>query len=87
MKPLAKGSEEGGDRSVKFISGIHNHSLPLAGRSVAEVRKKLSGTLNIATDTVANVNGETVKDEAHTTLKAGDTIEFVKHAGEKGLPA
>lgn len=67
-----------------MISGVHNHQLPLAGKSVAEVRSKLSGTLNIARDTAAVVNNETVGDEAKTTLKAGDTIEFVKHAGEKG---
>ena len=67
---------------VRVLYGIHALEVDVAGRSVAEIRHALAQPLNISPRAVAVVDGEVVA-EAHL-LQAGQQLEFVRLAGEKG---
>lgn len=54
------------------------------GKTVEEVASLLSSVLNLPEGAIATVNGKTVEDQSETTLKKGNTLEFVKPAGSKG---
>ena len=54
----------------------------IEGKSVGEVRRTLRDILNIPEGARALVNGETVEDNYKLAL--GDSLEFVKPAGQKG---
>jgi hypothetical protein len=69
--------------AVEVSSGVNNMSLQLAGKTVGEVRTQLSSVLNIDGDYSAEVNGAAVN--ASHTLKDGDSLEFVKASGTKGV--
>ena len=51
-------------------------------RTVAEVRAHLAGAYNIAPEATVHVHG--VEAGEDTRLRAGDCLEFVRAAGEKG---
>lgn len=67
---------------VKVVYGVHALEASLAGRSVQGVREALAQPLNISPQAVALVNGQEV--EAGHVLGAGELLEFVRYAGEKG---
>ncbi len=75
------GSGAGSD-TVQFVWGSTIHDLDLADMSVGEVHAMLGGAYNLAPDAVATVNGE--EANSSTRLSRGDTLEFVRAAGEKG---
>lgn len=68
--------------SNRVINGVNQLDSDLVGKTVGQVRAMLAQVLNIAPDAVANVNGE--RADSDRTLEAGDELEFVKAAGEKG---
>lgn len=68
--------------TVRILYGIHALEVDVAGRTVAEVRQALALPLNISPRAVAVVGGEVVA-EGHL-LQAGQQLEFVRLAGEKG---
>jgi hypothetical protein len=72
--------EEAG--KVKVVYGVHTIAASLAGRTVQGVREALAQPLNISPQAVALVNGQEV--EAGHVLNAGELLEFVRYAGEKG---
>jgi hypothetical protein len=72
--------EEAG--KVKVVYGVHTLAASLAGRTVRGVREALAQPLNISPQAVALVNGREV--EAGHVLNAGELLEFVRYAGEKG---
>ncbi|MBI3003429.1 MAG: hypothetical protein HYY54_07425 [candidate division NC10 bacterium] len=70
--------------AVRIVYGIHALEAAVAGRTVAEIRQALAQPLNISPRAVAVVDGEVVA-EGHL-LQAGQQLEFVRLAGEKGAP-
>jgi sulfur carrier protein ThiS len=78
QKPLSQAHSG----QVKIIYGVHNLEAAIAGKSVSEVRQALKEPLNIDPRALALVNGRDVA--ASHILKAGDQLEFVRLAGEKG---
>ena len=70
------------DGTVLVIWGPNMDELDAAGLTVDEVRQQLSTAFHIAPDADVNVNGVTASGD--TRLLAGDNLEFVHIAGEKG---
>jgi len=70
--------------TVRILYGIHALEVAVAGRTVAEIRQALAQPLNISPRAVPVVDGE-VAAEGHL-LQAGQQLEFVRLAGEKGRP-
>lgn len=68
--------------SVRVICGINEGRYPVAGRSIAEVRKGLRDAFNFSTEHVAEVNGRRCEDKE--VLQKGDTLELIKEFGHKG---
>jgi len=67
---------------ITVISGAHLQSFPLAGMAVAHARVLIEQLMSLHPDAPTLVNGRPV--EGGYELQAGDTLEFVHHAGEKG---
>ena len=67
---------------VRVLHGVHTLEANLAGRTVADVRQALRQALNISPQAVAIVDGREV--EEGFILLAGQQLEFVRLAGEKG---
>lgn len=67
---------------VRVLYGVHSLEADLAGRTVRDVRQALLQALNISPQAVAVVDGREVEDGA--ILIAGQQLEFVRLAGEKG---
>ena len=67
---------------VRVLHGVHSLEANLAGRTVADVRQALRQALNISPQAVAIVDGLEVQESA--ILLAGQQLEFVRLAGEKG---
>ena len=68
--------------SVKIIHGANDGSFAVVGTSVASVQASLVDAFNIPLDVLAFVNGKRVRSDFR--LRAGFTLEFVKHWGRKG---
>ncbi len=68
--------------TVQVSCGATSGRFPVTGRSVAEIGEFLREVLNVDKLSTGLVNGKEV-DGAYT-LKAGDTLEFLKPAGKKG---
>ena len=69
-------------QQVHVQYGVHALEANLAGRTVADVRQALRQALNISPQAVAIVDGREV--EEGVILVAGQQLEFVRLAGEKG---
>jgi hypothetical protein len=67
---------------VRILYGVHSLEADLAGRTVRDVRQALRQALNISPQAVAVVDGREVEEGA--ILLAGQQLEFVRLAGEKG---
>jgi hypothetical protein len=78
----ARGAPEGSG-AVRVICGVHALDTRVAGRTVGDVRAALSQALNISPEAIAVVDG--VEAGADHVLRAGEQVEFVRLAGEKGL--
>jgi hypothetical protein len=72
------------EAAVRVLYGIHALEVDVAGRTVAEIRHALAQPLNISPRAVPVVDGAVVA-EGHL-LQAGQQLEFVRLAGEKGRP-
>jgi hypothetical protein len=77
----AKGQARANEQ-VRILYGVHSLEADLAGRTVRDVRQALRQALNISPQAVAVVDGREVEDG--TILLAGQQLEFVRLAGEKG---
>lgn len=67
---------------VRVLYGVHALEANLAGRLVSDVRQALRQALNISPQSVAVVDGREVGESF--ILLAGQQLEFVRLAGEKG---
>lgn len=74
---------QGGQATVCY--GVYVESNTLSGKSIKEVRQTYARLWNIPPDAVA-YKGKTAMDETYE-IQSGDTIEFFRKAGEKGLVA
>jgi len=68
--------------NIGVVHGIYTHQVPLAGMTIRRARAELSERLNIAPDAIALVDGNEAGDDF--VLTAGQVLNFVKDAGEKG---
>lgn len=68
--------------AVRVIYGVHSIEANIAGRSVGEIRTALKQALNIGPQAVAVVDGREILESY--MLQAGQVLEFVRLAGEKG---
>ena len=75
------GTENGGGM-VQVVWGPLVDDLDVAGMSVDEVATLLRDPYHLAPGAIATVNG--VEADPSTRLVRGDTLEFVRAAGEKG---
>jgi uncharacterized protein YggU (UPF0235/DUF167 family) len=73
-------------KTVKVVSGINVIEVPVAGKTVAEIREALAQPLSISPEAEAVVDGKKVDedDEKDVTIEEGQQLEFVKSAGVKG---
>jgi hypothetical protein len=79
-RPAAQ--QQGERAEVEVIYGASVQDFAVGGQTLREARDVIAGILQIPPDSPALVNGEPVP---HTyRLAAGDTLEFIHHAGEKG---
>ena len=62
--------------------GPYAETLPVAGLSVGEVRRRFRDRLDIDPDAVAVVDGHEVGDDH--TVAPNELVTFVRRAGEKG---
>jgi hypothetical protein len=86
-RPIGSGVRTGGDDdtdsgTVQVTWGALIDDLEIAGMTVGDVQTLLQATYNIAPGVQTNVNGE--EADADTLLATGDSLEFVRAAGEKG---
>jgi len=70
------------ESQVRVLYGVHAIEANLAGRAVGDVRQALRQALNISPQAVAVVDGREVEESV--LLQAGQQLEFVRLAGEKG---
>jgi hypothetical protein len=73
------------DESAGLASVSHGpfvEQLPVANLSVSQVRERFADRLDIHPEAVALLDGSPVDDAA--TVRAGQTLSFIRPAGEKG---
>jgi hypothetical protein len=68
---------------VRVVHGSNEQYFDLAGKDVAYVRKNLRDVFNIPKDAAVWVNGKAVEEDF--VLQAGQSCEFLKSAGVKGI--
>ena len=64
------------------IHGTYAEALPVARMSVAQVRRRFADLLDIHPQATAVLDGAPVEDDV--TVQAGQSLMFVRRAGEKG---
>ena len=67
---------------IDVIYGASAQRLPLTGQTVAQIRPLMEGIYRVDPQSPVLVNGRPAR--ANYVLTAGDVLEFVHHAGEKG---
>ena len=79
---VGSGAAPNEDGTVQVIWGSLMDDLEVAGMTVGEVHGHLQEAYGIAPNAQVNVNG--IEATHDTRLDAGDELEFVRSAGEKG---
>jgi len=80
--PLGSRPAQRAAGAVRVTYGVHTLEAQVAGRTVGDVRAALGQALNISPEAIAVVDG--VEAGADHVLRAGEQLEFVRLAGEKG---
>jgi hypothetical protein len=75
----------GTDPDVMVTTGLYADSLPVAGMTVSEVRRRFADRLNIDPAATAVLDGHAADETVR--LRAGQVLSFVRAAGEKGTGA
>jgi hypothetical protein len=73
---------DGGRDMASVSHGPYVEQLPVANLSVSQVRERFEDRLDIHPEAVALLDGNPVDDA--TTVRAGQTLAFIRPAGEKG---
>jgi hypothetical protein len=69
-------------RLVTVVSGTLAEQLPVADRTVSEIRRRLADRLNIDPQSQAFSNGNLMRES--TIIRANQTLVFIRRVGEKG---
>ena len=64
--------------------GPYAEVLPIAEMTVSQVRSRFRDRLDIHPEAMAMLDGNPVDDT--TTVRAGQTLMFIRQSGEKGRP-
>jgi hypothetical protein len=64
--------------------GPYAEVLPIAEMTVSQVRSRFRDRLDIHPEAMAMLDGNPVDDT--TTVRAGQTLMFIRQSGEKGQP-
>jgi hypothetical protein len=64
--------------------GPYAEELPIAEMTISQVRSRFRDRLDIHPEAMAMLDGNPVDDS--TTVRAGQTLMFIRQAGEKGRP-
>lgn len=67
---------------VAVTAGPYSERLPLAGRTVAQVRRRFADRFDLDPQAVAVVDGQPAADD--TVLAADQVLTFFRPSGEKG---
>jgi hypothetical protein len=70
------------DNIVHVSSGPYAEDLPIAGMTVGEARRRFKDRFDIGDGAQAILDGKQVGDDV--MMKAGESLMFIMHAGEKG---
>ena len=77
------GRGRGSPAAIAIIHGIHRERLTVAsGLTVGEIRRRYADRVDIHPAAGAEVDGRAADDA--TVVRAGQTLIFANHAGEKG---
>jgi hypothetical protein len=68
---------------VQIIHGANEDVLPLGGRTVGDVRFEFEGLFNIDPSATAFLDGDPI--EGDHLLRHGETLEFIRLLGRKGI--
>ena len=77
------GLAESGAKATAKYTVFHKTGADIVGKSVGDIRKEFARQWMIPPDADAMIGKQKV-DEA-TVVKPGETLEFVKKEGEKGI--
>jgi hypothetical protein len=78
--PLAPTSPLGG--TIEVSGGISREHLPLGGRTVGEVRRRVASRYGLHPEAMAYVGGREAGEDV--VVRAGERLAFVRASGEKG---
>ena len=67
---------------MQISHGIYSFYLPVAGSTVAEVRERIAADIRMHPSTSAFIDGQLAEETAQ--LSAGQTLAFIRRAGEMG---
>lgn len=70
--------------TVNVIYGPHDLDMEFQDVTVAEAQEALKDVLSVDATAEAYIDGKLVEDKG-TRLKAGQRLEFMKQAGQKGV--
>ena len=79
------GALPAGGGVATVIHGTYAEPLPVAQMTIAQVRRRFGDLLDIHPEANAVLDGAPASDE--TTIAAGQTLMFLRRAGEKGSGA
>jgi len=90
--PVIEGFNDGSGAAVAAMAneatvthGPYAESLPVAGMTVAEVRRRFQDRLDINPQATPFLDGTAADEE--TVIQAGQLLMFVRRSGEKGAVA
>lgn len=72
---------------VRLTYGAHDLQVEIEGLSVAEAQLAYKDILTVEDDAEAYLNGKLVTNKTTQRLQKGDRLEFMKEAGQKGMPS
>lgn len=68
--------------TIRVSGGVDNEWLPLAGRTVGEVRRRIASRYGLDPQASAYLRGQAVGDDV--IVRQGEHLSFVRLSGEKG---
>ena len=68
---------------ARVSAGVYQETMPVAGMTVGEIRRRHGQRLDIPPGAVAFLGGAPVGDD--TVVRPGQSLSFIRHAGSKGV--